>query len=563
METAFGRRYALTAPHRLATLAGTEALSQGASAIEAMVAAAATIAVVYPHMNGLGGDAFWLIKRPGEAPRALMGCGRAGAKATPKWYADKGITQTLPTRGPLAAITVPGAVDSWQCALHFVPEKERWPLADLLAPAIDHARQGVATSRHQAELTAAKYEELKDVPGFADVFLERASEKGVHSSDKNALKNNRLEPFHDPKLDKNAQAERQAPRPGWLLRQEALADTLEHIARAGCDSFYRGDIAHSHAEFLNKMGSPLCLSDFNSHSTKGQDPLQITTSWGTLYNTKPPTQGLASLAILGIFDRLKVDPKAAESFAHLHGLIEATKQAYLVRNRELGDPDAMSVDPQALLAATELEAMTAAIDPRAARAWPEPAQRGDTIWMGAADADGTVVSFIQSIFWEFGSGLVCPQTGVLFQNRGADFTLSAGPRELAPGRLPFHTLNPALAQLSDGRIMAYGTQGGDGQPQTQAAIFSRYAHFGVPLQKAISRPRWLLGKSWGAESTTLKLEADIGSDVMEALKRAGHAIETVPPCNGLMGHAGAVTRHCDGFVEAATDPRSDGAALAR
>jgi len=527
METPFGYSQAMTSPHRLASLAGHVALANGATATEAMVCAAATIAVVYPHMNGLGGDAFWTIKKRGEAPVTIAGCGYAGAKATRTWYAEQGFSDVLPSRGPLAAITVPGAVGTWQMALDMVPTDRRWPLADLLAPAIRHAREGVAMSGHQAAMTTAKLDQVKDVPGFSDVFLDNGA----------------------------------SPQPGWRMRQEALAVTLETIAAKGCNEFYQGDLARTHSRFLEEVGSPLSLSDFETYAPKRQDPIQIDTSWGTLFNTQPPTQGLASLAILGVFDRLGVAPEQAESFAHIHGLVEAVKQAYLVRNRELGDPDQMSCAGQELLSDAALNSMASAIDPVRARAWPEPARDGDTIWMGAVDKDGTVVSFIQSLFWEFGSALVCPDTGVMFQNRGADFLLDDGPRGLAPGRLPFHTLNPAMAALKDGRVMAYGTQGGEGQPQTQAAVFSRYAHFKVPLQKAICRPRWLLGKSWGEDSTTLKLEEDFGSDLVASLEDAGHVVETVPPCDALMGQAGAVVLHSDGTTEAATDPRSDGAAL--
>lgn len=528
METSYGNHHAMTAPHRLASMAGHNALAEGATAIEAMVCAAATIAVTYPHMNGLGGDAFWMIKRRGEAPVTIAGCGRAGAKATREWYAAQGITDALPSRGALSAITVPGAVGSWQMALDMVPEANRWSLADLLAPAIRHAQEGVAISRQQADMIKAKFTGLYDVPGFADVFLDQGA----------------------------------APAPGWLLRQDALAATLATIAAEGCVSFYRGKLARTHAKFLEQIGSPICLSDFENYTPKKQNPLAVDTSWGTIYNTQPPTQGMASLAILGAFDRLGVDPKDEEGFAHIHGMVEAIKQAYLMRNRELGDPSQMTSDPQDLIKDTNLDAMAAAIDPTQARPWPELSRDGDTIWMGAVDREGTVVSFIQSLFWEFGSGVVCPETGVMFQNRGADFLLDDGPRGLAPGRLPFHTLNPALAELNDGRVMGYGTQGGEGQPQTQAAIFSRYAHFGVPLQEALCRPRWLLGKSWGEDSTTLKLEEDFGADLINALAKAGHEVETVPACDPLMGHSGAVVSHSGGMVEAATDPRSDGAALA-
>ena len=182
--------------------------------------------------------------------------------------------------------------------------------------------------------------------------------------------------------------------------------------------------------------------------------------------------------------------------------------------------------------------------------------------MGASDAEGTVVSFIQSVFWEFGSGLTCPETGVFFQNRGAGFNLATGPNQLSPGHYPFHTLNPAMAHLSDGRVMAYGTMGGEGQPQTQAAVFSRYAQFGQSLQMAVTAPRWLLGRTWGDNTTSLKLEGRIAPDLVKALLRAGHHVEMIDDYSDLSGHAGAVVLHSSGLVEAASDPRSDGCALA-
>jgi oxamate amidohydrolase len=181
--------------------------------------------------------------------------------------------------------------------------------------------------------------------------------------------------------------------------------------------------------------------------------------------------------------------------------------------------------------------------------------------MGAADADGCVVSFIQSVFWEFGSGLTCPETGVFFQNRGAGFTLGDGPNRLRPGARPFHTLNPALARLTDGRVMAYGTMGGEGQPQTQAAVFTRYAHFGQDLQAAVTAPRWLLGKTWGDATTSLKLEDRFDPALVAALRAAGHEVEMIAPYSDLAGHAGAIVVHGNGLIEGASDPRADGAAL--
>ena len=182
--------------------------------------------------------------------------------------------------------------------------------------------------------------------------------------------------------------------------------------------------------------------------------------------------------------------------------------------------------------------------------------------MGAADASGVVVSYIQSLYWEFGSGCVLPATGVLMQNRGASFSLEPGTlNRLAPGRLPFHTLNPALAVLKDGRIMAYGTMGGDGQPQTQAALFTRHVQFHEPLLEALDRPRWVLGRTWGAPKTALRMEPRFDGNLIDRLLSAGHDVDVLPDeYSDVMGHAGAALLHKDGTCEAAHDPRADGGA---
>lgn len=524
-HSAMGFDGCVTAPHRAAALAGRDILRAGGTAIEAMVAAAATIATVYPHMNGLGGDAFWLIRRKGEAPIAVSGSGRAAALATPEWYRARG-HGTIPTRGAEAALVVPGAVASWRKALDLVPTAKRLPLDVLLAPALELARDGYAVTASQAALTAAKASELAPVPGFADVFMPGGS----------------------------------APAQGSRLRQPALAATLEQLMRRGLEDFYRGEIAAAHARFLEMTGSPLRSGDFDAFEADLAAPLSLRTSAGTLYNLGPPTQGVASLMILGLFDRLKVE--TAEGFDHIHGLIEATKAAFTLRNAGLGDPDFMPEPAAAWLDGGRLDALAASIDMTRALPWPEEQAPGDTVWMGAADRYGTVVSFIQSVFWEFGSGLTCPETGIVFENRGAGFSLRPGPNCLAPGKRPFHTLNPALAELADGRIIAYGTMGGDGQPQTQAAVFSRYALFGQGLQQAVSAPRWLLGKTWGTESINLKLEGRVDPAVVAALAEAGHDVEVIDDYSDTMGHAGAAVLHPDGLVEGATDPRADGAAIA-
>jgi gamma-glutamyltranspeptidase/glutathione hydrolase len=191
-----------------------------------------------------------------------------------------------------------------------------------------------------------------------------------------------------------------------------------------------------------------------------------------------------------------------------------------------------------------------------------PQGEGDTVWMGAADASGLAVSYIQSLYWEFGSGVVLPRTGVLMQNRGASFSLEGDAlNPLEPGRLPFHTLNPALAVLDDGRVIAYGSMGGDGQPQTQAALFTRHVSYRQPLERAIDAPRWLLGRTWGSTHTNLRLESRFDGNLIDRLLAAGHDVEVLPEAySDLMGHAGAVVLHPNGTLEGAHDPRADGGA---
>jgi gamma-glutamyltranspeptidase/glutathione hydrolase len=332
---------------------------------------------------------------------------------------------------------------------------------------------------------------------------------------------------------------------------------LDHLANAGLADFYRGDVGREIAADLERIGSPVVRADLEKYQAYVVEPLSVQIAAGTLFNAPPPTQGLASLMILALFDRLSV--REAEDFDFVHGLVESTKRAFRVRDRFVTDPSRMTQPPERFLERSFLEREAAKIDRKRAAAWPAQWNDGDTIWMGAADASGLVVSYIQSIFWEFGSGCVLPRTGLLMQNRGASFSLQKGAvNALAPGRLPFHTLNPALAVLRDGRIMAYGTMGGDGQPQTQAMLFARHVLFRQPLAEAIDRPRWLLGKTWGSGHINLRMESRFSDSVVERLADAGHDIEILPEAySDTMGHAGAVLLHPDGLMEGGHDPRAD------
>jgi oxamate amidohydrolase len=526
LHSAGHRRGIAGAPHGAAAETGRQIFAEGGNALEAMVAMAATIVAVYPHMNHVGGDGFWLFREPSGRMRAIMAAGPAGARARPELYREFG-HDTVPPRGPLAALTVPGAIGGWLLALEAArAHGGRMPLDVLLGPAIRHARDGYVVTRSQARLSSEKLDELKDVPGFAAAFL----------------------------------VDGKPPAAGATLTQAAFAATLDQLANAGLDDFYRGDVGREIAADLEKIGSPVTRPDLAHYQARLAEPLSVSLQAGTLFNTPPPTQGIASLIILALFERMRVTE--AEGFDHLHGLVEATKRAFRVRDRVVTDPSRITHALDRYLAPAFLDVEARKIDQRKAAPWPPRAGDGDTIWMGAADGNGLVVSYIQSLYWEFGSGCVLPRTGVLMQNRGASFSLDRGAlNPLEPGRLPLHTLNPALAALKDGRIMAYGTMGGDGQPQTQAALFTRHVLYRQELLDAIDRPRWLLGRTWGSPHTNLRLEARFASGLIDRLVSAGHDVEILPDdYSDTMGHAGAVVLHPNGTLEGAHDPRADGGA---
>ncbi len=520
---------AATAPHAAAAQSALAILREGGNAVEAMIAAAATIAVVYPHMNSIGGDGFWLIATPGAQPVGIEACGAAAGAATPEAYRAQGLTQ-IPTRGPWSACTVAGTVSGWARAHEYSRTRlgGRLPLSRLLADAMGYARAGITVSRSQAESVAAKRGELEQQPGFAATFLPDG----------------------------------QQPEAGASFTQPRLAAVFEQLARCGLDDFYRGELARSMATDLQRLGSPVALIDLERHQARYRNPLALSHARGTLYNMPPPSQGLISLLILGMLDRRMHRGMNGLDAPYVHLCVEATKLAFGIRDRHLTDPDYMSVEPSELLNAAALDAMAARINMDAAAPWDAATAAGDTVWLGVIDGRGVGVSFIQSIYHEFGSGIVLTESGITWQNRGCSFALNPlALNPLQPGRRPFHTLNPPLARLANERLLLYGAMGGDGQPQFQSALFSRIAVLGWRVQTALDAPRWLLGRAWGASSDTLKLEQRFPQATCDALQGLGHELELVKPYDELMGHAGAILRHPDGTLEAGSDPRSDGAAL--
>lgn len=526
MQPFRGTRGMAVAPHALAAQSALAVMREGGNAVEAMVAAAATIAVVYPHMNSIGGDAFWVIAPGSGETRAIDACGAAAAAASIAWYRARG-HDAIPFRGGVAANTVAGTLSGWQLALEYSREAlgGRLPLSRLLADAIHYARDGIVVTRSQTETTRQKLDGLRGQPGFDETFLAAGA----------------------------------APATGSRFRQPRLAATLEQLARAGLRDFYEGDLASAIARDLAQAGSPVAARDLAAHQASWRTPLALAHSRGTLHNMPAPTQGVVSLLILGILDRLGVERVAPESADYVHLCVEAVKQAFAVRDRYVTDPAYMEFDTQSLLEPARIDALATAVDRSRAAPWGKGRGPGDTVWMGAIDGEGRAVSFIQSLYHEYGSGVVLRESGVNWQNRGCSFSLDERALNvLRPGRKPFHTLNPALARLADGRTMVYGNMGGDGQPQSQSAVFTRTVLFGMNPQDAVAAPRWLLGRTWGNPSDTLKLESRFAPAVVERLRAMGHEVEVLGDYDETVGHAGCIVRHPDGALEGGYDPRSDG-----
>lgn len=530
----------VTSPHALATRAGLDILRAGGNAVDAAIAVTAVLSVVFPHMCGLGGDNFWLIfaANTGEL-RALNASGRSGEQASIDAYAGRDLS-AIPARGALAANTVPGAVSGWEAAHRFGREAMGHSLswARLLGAALAHARDGFPVSPSLAAWSATNVattdpglRALQRFDGFARTFLHPGG----------------------------------APYAcGEILRQPALAATLQALATGGAEAFYRGPIAAAIVDGLRAVGGLLTRDDFASHTADWGEPLRVPYRDCTACNCPPNTQGFASLELLHILDRFDVRTLGEGSADYYHLCIEATKEAFADRDRYLTDPDFATIPLDLLLSDAHAASQAGRIDMRHAAPSPCPLDPGgDTVWIGVVDAWGNAVSLIQSLYYDFGSGIVAGDTGVLLQNRGSFFSLDPGHvNRLEPRKRTFHTLNPAML-LKDGRpFLVYGTMGGEGQPQTQAAIVTRIVDFGLSPRAAIDAPRWLHGRAWGESVNMLRLENRIPKSVVDALRQRGHPVAVVEAYTDLMGHAGALLLDPDtGTWSGAADPRGDGAAV--
>ncbi|MDR3370278.1 gamma-glutamyltransferase family protein [Rhodoferax sp.] len=513
----------VTSPHALATQCGLDVLASGGNAIDAAIATVASLCVTYPHFCGLGGDAFLLVSDATGAVQTISGIGQAVAEVS-------GYTGSIPVRGPRAALTTAATVDALGQALSISQNdwggKKSW--SDLLSPAIALAHEGFAISESERFWLDFRLKEANSLPDIYDTYLH----------------------------------EGQVPPRGFLRQQSALARTLETLAERGPRDFYEGQLGRAIADGLRTAGSPLTGKDLAQTRARIEPPLSVAYRGGELLAHQPPTQGITTLQIMGILERFDLRNIAEGSADHYHLLVEAVKQAFLDRNRWVADPDFVNVPVEKMVSAPHLNAGANAIRRDQALRWPHPYQHGDTVYVGAADAAGRSVSLLATVYFDWGSGVLIGDTGILWHNRGASFSLEPGhPNVLVAGKRPFHTLNPGMYR-KDGKVqLLYGTQGADGQPQTLSAVLTRLIDYGMDPMAALAAPRFLLGKTFSDATDSLKLEADVAPEAIADLRQRGHAISLLAAGNPLMGHPGVIAiDSVSGSMTGAHDPRSDGLA---
>lgn len=537
-----GSRGAVVAPHHLATAAGSAILRAGGSAVDAAIATNAVLGVVMPGGCGLGGDAFWLIWDGATGQQlALNGSGRAPAGISATSLRDANLA-LVPLMGPLS-ITVPGAVRSWSDAHARFGRLSR---LDVLAPAIELARDGFPAwdgFMNAVERTAVFVAEaIGPGAGFFEVF--RAAGR----------------PW----------------RPGERVRLPALAATLETLAREGFDAFYDGDLGVRQARGLAAAGSPIDAADLATHRSDWGEPISIDYR-GVKVTTHPPnSSGVVALELLSILAQFEAPSAAAFGAngvidaAWIHLGIEASKLAMADRDAHLTDPAFREIPVERLLDRPYAKALADRIDPRRAARPPASTNPpgGGTVYIAAVDPQGSAVSLIESNYLGFGSGVVDPDTGIHYQNRGSYFSLDpAHPNVLEPRKRTLHTLLPGMlfrAGSAEPWVIA-GSMGGDAQPQVHAQLVSALVDGGVDIRTAITAPRWYVEPSVEfAPPVDVWLEPRHRDGVAEALEALGHPVRMAESFDSNLGHEHAVELvdggpgAADGSVAAATDPRSAG-----
>ena len=532
-----GTQGAVSADHPLAAAAGLDVLRRGGNAVDAAVAMAGVLAVARPHMNGVGGDVFALFY-DGETEEVvgLNGSGRAGALATPEFF-EGNFGGEIPNTGP-GSVSVPGAVAAWSDALDRFGTMK---LGELLQPAIRYAREGFPVSARLAEDFRTQGRSLN--PPGRDLYLPGGS----------------------------------PPPVGSLLRNPALAETLERIARDGKAGFYQGPVAESLAAFLESEGGYLRTGDFAAHTTAWVDPLSGSYLGYRLLVMPPNSQGVAQLMLTEMAKHQPLEEMGQNTPSYLHTLIELKKLAFADRDRWVADPEYADIPLDRLLDPERLARRAELVDPRAAASEVEPGVTGeesaavvgpaegaddfgDTVYLTAVDRWGNAVSWIQSLYSGFGSGLLEPETGVLLQNRGALFTMEKGhPNQVAPGKRPYHTLTPLVALREDGSLgFTLGTPGGDSQTQSLLQIMNNVLLFGMLPQEAIEAPRFR-----GYEGLEVAVEDRIPAEVQHALGALGHRLRVVHGWTATFGGAQMIfVDPVSGTLVVASDPRREAYGLA-
>ena len=519
---ALGHRGLVASAHPLATLTGVDVLKTGGTAADAAVAVNAVLGVTQPYCCGVGGDLFCLYYEAAtRRVHFLNGAGRSGSRATLAETERRG-WRSIPTIGP-ATVSVPGCVLAWSMLLERFGTRS---LADLLASAIHYAGEGFPTSSLVSQ-SIAEFMGVNDDGEWHRVFAPGGYAPGL----------------------------------GERLRQPDLARTLTDLAAEGPDLFYRGRVARAIAARLEADGF-LTAEDLAAHTGEWADPIATAYRGVTVYQTPPPTQGVAALLSLNILQGFDLARYPVHSVEHLHLLIEVVKLAYADRDRWIGDPGHAAVPVARLLSAEYAARRRAAFDGKKAQphTWGNP--DGDTTGFVVADGSGNVVSVIQSVFNAFGSGVVAPDTGVLLHNRGRHFQLEAGhPSALALRKRPFHTLVASIATREERPLFALATMGGNGQAMFHTQIVTNLLDYGMDVQEAIERPRFLIGPFLPDDPVDMiQLEARVAPRVMRTLERRGHRLRPALPFFQKMGHAHGLVVRGDTLMGGA-DPRGDGTAL--
>jgi gamma-glutamyltranspeptidase len=522
----------VAAPHALASAAGVDVLRAGGTAVDAAIATSAVLAVVYPHMTGIGGDAFWLIRDAKTGSVACLdGGGRTVAGATVEALTAAG-GETIPVRGIApATLTVPGALASWgeAHATH-----GRLPFARILEAAIGYARDGFPVTQRLADVAELWRDGLSAHPATAAIFLPDGA----------------------------------PPRAGTTLRNPDLARTLEIFADAGPAGFYEGEVADAFVRFSDANGGHFTEADLAARNARWAEPISTVYRGTTIYNTPPPTQGFVALEMLNLVEGFDISALDFLGPEHIHLLVQAKQVAFHDRDRYLADPAFADVPVERLLSGAYTAERRTLIGTKTALPWdgipPASELDGDTCFMAVVDGEGNAAALIQSVYMAFGSMMVADGTGVLLQNRAAYFSLDpAHPNRIAPGKTPMHTLIASMAER-DGRLWAVlGTQGADGQPQVHAHLYSAMLDFGLDIQQAIEAPRFLSGRiSIDEPRDMLHLEGRMPEAAFAGLEARGHKLDRWPDWYNRAGQAQGVVIDPDSGVRiGGSDPRSDGAAV--